>query len=230
VSSWLRSRARVDRAVAKLSLIVLAPVLAWLRRRVRREDGDPVEIHLPRVGAHGHMFALRKLRTMNATAADGRAAGASITSGDDSRITPLGRRLRDRHLDELPQLVNVRDGEMLLIGPRPEAPEFVRMDDPRWELVLLVAPGLIGPTQLIVGAWERAELREADPTELYRTQIVPVKLAIDQWYVQRASPWIDVLVVVSLVQQLVFGRPETVIERRVRRDVPETAAVPQSGR
>jgi lipopolysaccharide/colanic/teichoic acid biosynthesis glycosyltransferase len=204
-------------------------MLAWLRRRVRREDGDPVEIHLPRVGASGHTFALRKLRTMNATAADGRAAGASITSGDDPRITPLGRRLRDRHLDELPQLVNVRDGEMLLIGPRPEAPELVATDDPRWRFVLLVAPGLIGPTQLIVGAWEQSELRDADPTDLYRTQILPVKLAIDQWYVRRASPWIDFLVVVSLVQQLVFRRPRTAIERRVRRDVPAAVAVPQAG-
>ncbi len=119
---------------------------------------------------------------------------------------------------------------MLLIGPRPEAPEFVGMDDPRWDVVLLVAPGLIGPTQLIVGSWERSELRHADPTELYRTQIVPVKLAIDQWYVRRASPWIDVLVMVSLVQQLVFRRPSTLIERRVRREVPEAVAVPQSRR
>ena len=230
MSSWLRARARADRVVAKLGLIVLAPVLAWLRRRVRREDGDPVEIHLPRVGAHGHTFAMRKLRTMYAATASGRAAGASITSGDDLRITALGRRLRDRHLDELPQLFNVRDGEMLLIGSRPEAPEFVAMDDPQWRFVLLVAPGLIGPTQLIVGAWERSALRDADPTELYRTQILPVKLAIDQWYVQRASPWIDLLVVVSLVQQLVFRRPGTVIERRVRRDVPEAVAVPQSRR
>lgn len=230
MSSWLRVRARADRALAKLGLVVLAPVLMWLRRQVRLEDGEPVEIHLPRVGAHGHTFAIRKLRTMYTSTESGRAEGAPITTGDDARITARGRHLRDRHLDELPQLFNVRDGEMLLVGPRPEAPEFVAMDDPQWQFVLLVAPGLIGPTQLIVGGWERTALRDSNSTEVYRNQILPVKLAIDQWYVQRASPWIDLLVVVSLVQQLVFRRPKTVIEWRVRRDVPEAVVVPKSRR
>jgi lipopolysaccharide/colanic/teichoic acid biosynthesis glycosyltransferase len=165
-----------------------------------------------------------KLRTMRPAG----AGGATITSGDDDRITPIGRRLRHYRLDELPNLVNVVAGQMALIGPRPETPGMVDATDPRWRQVLAARPAIAGPTQLVCADWEADELRTGDAEDVYRHKILPVKLAIDAWYVEHASPRIDAEVLVALVQRFALGRAETVVHRRVWRSVPAAAVVPRS--
>ena len=76
------------------------------------------------------------------------ATGSAITAAGDSRVTPIGRRLRRTKLDELPQLWNVVRGEMALVGPRPEDPRYVDLSDPLQRVVLSVPPGITGPTAL----------------------------------------------------------------------------------
>jgi lipopolysaccharide/colanic/teichoic acid biosynthesis glycosyltransferase len=233
VSPWLRVRSTADRVLAVLLLALGAPIVAGLAWAVRRHDGHPGLIRLPRAGVDGAPFGMWKLRTMRPAAAagpvpsgDGSAGGASITAGDDDRITALGHRLRRHRLDELPNLFNVVAGQMALLGPRPETPAMVDDRDPRWQRVLAARPAIAGPTQLVCADWETAELRSGDAEDVYRHKILPVKLAIDAWYVQRATPLVDATVVLSLVQRFVLGRPETVIHRRVRREVAEARAVP----
>jgi lipopolysaccharide/colanic/teichoic acid biosynthesis glycosyltransferase len=223
VSRWLRLRAPFDRAVASVAAIVSAPLVALLSWRIRRDDGGPGRVALPRVGRGGCVFLMHKLRTMSADDDRGAARGSRITAWNDDRITPIGARLRASHLDELPQLLDVARGRMTLLGPRPETPELVDLDDARWTRVLTVAPGLAGPTQLVIDEWERAQLTGPDPQGEYRDHVLPIKLAVDDWYVANATPWIDFLVVVSLVQRLALGRSSTAIERVVHRAVPATA-------
>jgi lipopolysaccharide/colanic/teichoic acid biosynthesis glycosyltransferase len=225
VSRWLRLRAPLDRVAAALLGAVVAPVVAVLAWRIRRADPGPGLVVLPRVGRDGDCFGMHKLRTMRADGGRGLATGARITSGEDPRVTPFGRRLRRLRVDELPQLFDVVTGRMALLGPRPETPELVDRRDERWIPVLRARPGIAGPTQLLVDEWEAAILQGPDAPEVYRDRVLPVKLAVDSWYVEHASPLTDLLVAASLVQRFVFRRHDCVIERRIRRAVPEAAAV-----
>jgi lipopolysaccharide/colanic/teichoic acid biosynthesis glycosyltransferase len=169
-----------------------------------------------------------KLRTMRSAHPDGRAGGAGVTRANDERITPIGRRLRHHRLDELPQLWNVVAGSMGLLGPRPEAPDYVAPDDQRWEDVLAVAPGIAGPTQLLVHDWEAEAMSGDDFAHVYRDVILPVKLAIDRWYVRNANPGIDWLIVRSLLRRFVLGRPPSRLRARIEAAVPELAVVPHA--
>lgn len=222
MSRYLRVRIVADRVIAAAGLVVVAPVIAVLGWLIHRHDGGPALIAVDRVGRGGRTIRMWKLRSMRAETTDGRATGVSLTSAGDDRITPIGHRMRAAHLDELPQLVNVVRGEMALLGPRPEAPEFVDADDDGWRAVLAAPPGIAGPTQLAVGDWERDIITAAPDGSAYERDVVPVKVAIDRWYVEQATPSIDVLVAVGLVQR-VAGRPAKALLRRVRAGVPTAA-------
>ena len=226
MSRWLPLRWWIDRFVAVVLQVALSPVLALVGLVVRRSDGGPALLRVPRIGQDNRPFGMWKVRTMVASGPGGLAGGATITSGDDDRITPVGRRLRHYRLDELPQLLNVATGDMAMIGPRPETPNLVDPDDPAWRRVLAAKPGIAGPTQLIVHDWETDVLAGPAAEEAYRKVILPVKLAIDDWYVERASPWIDCLVIASLAQRFLTGKPPTLMSRRVRREVPAAGEVP----
>ncbi|MCB0976723.1 MAG: sugar transferase [Acidimicrobiales bacterium] len=221
---WLRVRSVLDRVVAAVLLVPLAPVMAVLSYRIRRYDGGPGMITVPRVGRDGREFGMWKLRSMRVEDPSGMAGGVRLTGEDDDRITPIGVRLRAYYLDEMPQLVNVVRGEMALLGPRPEAPEFVD-DSEGWREVLSMRPGIAGPTQLVVNNWER-EVITADPTgETYTEEVVPVKLAIDGWYVRRSSPKLDALVAITLLRRFMPGTGSYTLKKVVRREVPATVAV-----
>lgn len=159
---------------------------------------------------------MHKLRSMTADEPGGVATGARITGTDDDRITRVGRWLRATHLDELPQLVDVVTGDMSLVGPRPEVPELVDLDDSRWRAILAVRPGIGGPTQVAIAESERRALSSADPVGAYRNEVLPTKLALDAWYVEHASPRIDLEVLISLALRSVAPGVTTPIEKRLK--------------
>ena len=223
MNAYLRARVVADRVVAAVLLTLVSPVIGVVGWMIRRHDGGPALIRVERVGRGGAEIGMWKLRSMRAETEGGQAGGVSLTSAGDDRITPIGRRLRKGHLDELPQLLNVVRGEMALLGPRPEAPEFVDRSDPRWQAVLQAPPGIAGPTQLAVGDWERDVITAAPDGSAYQEVVVPVKLAIDGWYVGAASPRLDVMVVLGVVRRVAGGRPAALVER-VCNAVPQAAA------
>jgi len=218
---------RLDRLVAFVLLVLASPLLGVLALAVHLHDGGPALITVPRVGRHGASLRMWKLRSMRPALLDGRAGGSPLTSGDDDRVTPLGRRLRALHLDELPQLWNVVRGEMCLVGPRPEAPELVDLEDQRWRDVLRAPPAMAGPTQLLVGDWELERIATAPAGEAYVKEVLPVKLAIDRWYVREASPGLDAAVLAALIRSLVGAARSRNLHARVRREVPEAGALPE---
>lgn len=225
---WVRFRSRVLDRVAAVALgVALGPLVAGLSWRVRRHDGPPGLVALDRTGRGGRTFPMWKVRTMGAADETGRSGGAVLTSGGDRRITPIGRVLRRHRLDELPQLLNVARGDMALIGCRPEAPAMVDLSDARWTDVLRVPPGITGATQIVVHAWEEDLLGGGgDHVERYVADILPVKLAIDRWYVRRGTPALDLAIVISMAERFILRRPVTVVDRWVRREVPEATVVP----
>lgn len=200
----------IQRAIAALLLILSLPALCVLAVLIRVGSPGPIFYRGSRIGLRGREFQCYKLRTMRQVA----GIQAVVTFGDDQRITPLGRRIRRIHLDELPQLWNVLRGDMSLIGPRPEAPELVDTGDARWQLVLAVRPGIAGLAQLVF-ADEARLLPSRDPEGTYRREIQPRKLAIDSCYVARRSPALDVWIMFRTVT-VVLGRPATMDEVRRR--------------
>lgn len=224
MTTWARLRIQVDRIVALSALVALSPLIGALAVLVRRHDGGPPFITVPRVGRGGRTFGMWKLRSMRVDTSDGRAQGVALTAAADDRITPIGHRLRARHLDELPQLWNVVVGDMCLLGPRPEAPDFVDVDHDAWRAVLAMPPGIAGPTQLIVGDWERSWITASPDGSGYRDEVLPVKLALDEWYVRACSPRLDVLVGRSLLGHL-RGRPVDALCAAANDAVPAVTAV-----
>ena len=225
-SAWLRARCQVDRLVALVLGVIALPVGLVLMGLVRHEDGGPALVALPRVGRGGKTFRMWKIRTMRTERRDGGAGGSALTAAIDDRITVTGCKLRRLRLDEIPQLWNVVLGQMALLGPRPEAAEFVDGDDPRWQRVLVVPPGIAGATQLLVHEWEAMASTDSSPEVRYRAEILPVKLAIDEWYVRSASPLVDFAILVDLVTSFIRGKVPRHVAGRVIAEVPAVTGVP----
>ena len=115
------------------------------------------------------------------------APGVSVTVWDDPRITRLGKVLRRLKLDELPQLLNVLRGEMSLVGPRPEDPEYVALYTEEQRRILDLKPGITSVAALRY--WDEVELLKGDDWEtVYREQLVPAKLALELEYARQADP------------------------------------------
>jgi lipopolysaccharide/colanic/teichoic acid biosynthesis glycosyltransferase len=152
-----------DVAVAGAALVLLAPVLAVLALAVRLGSPGPVLFRQVRVGQGGRPFELLKFRTM-VVGADRLAA--NVSPDGDPRITRVGRLLRRWYLDELPQLVNVVRGDMSLVGPRPETPEFVALMTEDERRLLTVRGGLVGPSTLAFMD-EAEQLAGVDDAERY---------------------------------------------------------------
>jgi len=128
-----------DVVAASLGLAMTSPLIVAAAIAVKLESKGPAFYSGPRVGRDGRVFKIHKLRTMRAGAD---ATGPAVTAADDVRVTALGRWLRWTKADELPQLLNVVKGEMSLVGPRPEHPDFVRHYTPEQRRLLSVRPGL----------------------------------------------------------------------------------------
>jgi len=128
---------------------LLSPLLAIIAIVVRKTDGGPVFFRQVRVGFEGRRFTIIKFRTMYEEAE--RDLGPIWAVPGDPRCTRIGHFLRRSGFDELPQLWNVLRGEMSLVGPRPERPEFVRefrKDYPRYDVRHVVRPGITGYAQV----------------------------------------------------------------------------------
>lgn len=163
----------MDVVLSLLALVVLAPVLLGAALAIVLESGRPVLFRQVRVGRGDREFGMFKFRSMVANAA---AIGPYYTTGNDPRITRVGRILRRTSIDELPQLLNVLRGEMSLVGPRPDLPvQRSLYSAPDWDERCSVRPGITGLAQALV----RSEATEAE------------RLALDLRYVREQSLALD---------------------------------------
>ncbi|MCC5947035.1 MAG: sugar transferase [Nitriliruptoraceae bacterium] len=169
----MRFKRLIDLAAALAGLIVLAPALAVIAWRVRREFGSPVLFAQQRPGFRGEPFTLRKFRTMT----DDRGPDGELLP-DEQRLTSFGQFLRSTSLDELPELWNVLKGEMSLVGPRPLLVEYLELYTPEQARRHDVPPGITG--------WSQVNGRNDMPWAQ--------KLALDVWYVDNRSFWVDLRV------------------------------------
>ena len=175
----------MDIVVSALALVVLTPLLVLTALAIRLDSPGPAIFRQKRVGKDGAPFTMFKFRTMRADAARG---PVTLGGREDPRLTRLGRFLRDTKLDELPQLINVLRGEMTLIGPRAETPNFVAQFTPRQREVLRVRPGITGPGQILYTTTQATQLeRASDPNRYYVEKLLPEKLESDLRYIDTRS-------------------------------------------
>jgi lipopolysaccharide/colanic/teichoic acid biosynthesis glycosyltransferase len=161
---------------------------------VRLTSKGPIFYRQRRVGVNGHIFTLYKFRSMYADAEA--RTGAVWASKDDPRITPLGKWLRRLRLDELPQFWNVVKGDMVIVGPRPERPEFVDVlaqQIPYYRQRLAVKPGITG--------WAQINHKYGD------TQLdAMIKLEYDLYYIKHVAPALDFYIIFHTVKVMLLSR------------------------
>ncbi|MEK6239263.1 MAG: sugar transferase [Planctomycetales bacterium] len=207
---WNRA---VNVVLAVLLLPVATPIIALLVILIRCTSRGPAVYRQTRVGRNGELFTLYKLRTMRLDAEV--ESGAVWSVGDDPRVTRTGRILRKLHLDELPQLFNVLRGDMALVGPRPERPEFTdRLEKavPRYVERLRVLPGLTGLAQLNLPA-------DSDLDSVRR------KVAVDLIYVRGGGLWMDLRILLCTAAK-VFHLPLESLRRVLRLECRPTIPRP----
>ena len=183
----------VDLIAAVVGLVLAAPLFALIACLVKTSRG-PVFYHQSRVGLKGKVFTVHKFRTMRQDAEAG--TGAVWSVANDSRVTGVGRFLRRVRFDELPQLWNVMAGEMSLVGPRPERPEFVSTLSegiPFYRQRHVIKPGLTGWAQVRYTYGASVE----DAIE---------KLQYDLYYIKHLSIWLDLAIIVDTVKTVLLGR------------------------
>lgn len=180
----------VDFVLALCGVAALAPLFALVALLIKLDSPGPVFFRQRRVGLRGKLFEIFKFRTMVQGAY---LMGSRLTVKRDPRITRLGQLLRWSKIDELPQLFNVLRGEMSLIGPRPEDPHFVKFYTPTQRRALLMRPGMVGPSQ-IEGRDEVESYPDGlkDTEGYYVEHILPPKVERDLAYVQHATFWGDI--------------------------------------
>lgn len=186
------SKRLFDLVAAALGLVVLTPLLLAIAAWVKLDSPGPVFYRQQRVGRGGALFNIYKFRTMFERAADTR----ELTVGRDPRITGAGHFLRHYKLDELPQLLNVVQGTMSLVGPRPEVPRYVACypDEVRG-VVLSVAPGITDWASILYKEESAILGRAADPERAYIDTILPAKLDYYVRYVRERSFWLDLRII-----------------------------------
>lgn len=184
---WLKRT--TDLFASLILLLIFSPALLLIPLIIYLDTGGPTLFRQIRLGENGRIFRMYKFRTMVVDAEQ--ETGAVLAAKDDPRITRVGRFLRATRLDELPQIINVLKGDMSIVGPRPERPDFVLQyaaNQPNFRLRELVRPGVTGFAQVMGRYLTRPE----------------DKLRFDLLYIARYSPLLDLRILLWTVQVVLF--------------------------
>jgi len=193
----------LDIFAAAAGLLILAPVFAIVAVSIKLSSPGPVLFRQTRIGRHGRPFNIWKFRSMLKQSLRNDSA---ITVAGDRRITAIGGLLRRFKLDELPQLWNVFCGDMSLVGPRPEVPIYVAQYTQEQRTVLSVRPGITDPSSLTYRNEEDLLATHGDPENLYRTQILPDKLARSRNYLQNITLYSDLRIILETLSLSFFTK------------------------
>ena len=183
-----------DLSAASIGLICFLPLVPFIALAIKMDSPGPMLFRQVRVGRGDRPFVLMKFRTMREDAEAG--TGAVWSQVDDPRITKVGNFLRRSRLDEIPQLINILKGDMSLVGPRPERPEFVRELKemiPYYSERHYVKPGLTGWAQVLYSYGSTVD----DAIE---------KLRYDMYYIKNISIILDLYIVIKTFKVVLLGK------------------------
>ena len=183
------------------SLVLLSPLFLIIAIAIKLDSSGSVFFKQTRVGLNGKHFQTFKFRTMVMNAEE---KGVKITTDGDSRITHIGCFLREYKLDELPQLLNVLIGNMSLVGPRPEVPEYVEFySSAMKKIVLSVPPGITDRASIEFRDENKILAGSINPVKDYREKILPIKLNYYKQYVQHRSLWLDFSLIIGTLNVII---------------------------
>lgn len=181
-----------DRITSFFGLIFLFPVLIIVGILIHiKMPGGPIIFKQRRVGRHGKLFTMYKFRSMTMS-----HSGSSVSVKGESRITPLGVKLRKYKLDELPELWNVLIGDMSLVGPRPDVPGYADKLEGENRRMLLLKPGITGPASLKYRNEEEILAEQENPQKYNDEVLFPDKVRINIEYLDNWSFWNDIKIII----------------------------------
>ncbi len=207
----------VETILALCGTVLCLPLLLLAALLIRVTSPGPVLFRQQRVGRFGSIFELLKFRSMRVD-----NEGIQVTAKGDARITRVGRLLRKTKLDELPELWNVARGDLSLVGPRPEVPRYVSLQNPLWRKILEERPGITDPVTLMLRNEEEVLQGCEGSTEgFYLSKLQPYKLLGYLEYLQQRTWRTNVLVILQTVFAVIFpaGTTPPTLDR-----IPETIA------
>lgn len=179
----------LDIIVSATVLVLGIPLIALIAGSVWLTSGRPILFSQQRVGRDFRRFHILKFRSMRSN-----TSGPSVTAAGDRRVTPVGAVLRATKLDELPQFWNVLRGDMSLVGPRPEVPEYVELFQTEYARILSVRPGITDLASLAYRREEEILAAQPDPERHYREVVLPEKLKMTERYLATQSLATDAVI------------------------------------
>lgn len=192
-----------DKIMSFIGLILLSPIFIFVSLLSKRKMPDgPVIFKQERVGQYGRLFTVYKFRTMTAS-----QNGSSVSVAGESRITPLGAKLRKYKIDELPELWNVLKGDMSFVGPRPDVPGYADKLEGDDREILRLKPGITGPASLKYRNEEELLARVENPQEYNDKVIYPDKVRINRYYLHNYSFLKDMQMIICTVlgRKMMYG-------------------------
>lgn len=188
-----------DIAASLVGMLLLSPFIVIIILWIKLSSKGPLFYVQKRVGKNFVEFPLYKFRSM---VVDADKNGPSVTSGDDPRITSIGKILRRTKIDELPQLLNVLKGDMSLVGPRPEVRKFVEAAHKEYEKVLSVQPGITDNAAIAFRDEEDIMKQYEDKERAYIEIILPQKIKLYNDYIENISFITDIKLILQTLKVL----------------------------
>ncbi|QEY35915.1 sugar transferase [Caproiciproducens galactitolivorans] len=185
-----------DVVVSLIILTLLSPFFLLLAIAIKLDSKGPVFYRQTRVGRYNTDFKIFKFRTM---VLDADKIGPPLTVGDDPRITRMGRIIRKLRLDEFSQLLNVLNGSMSLVGPRPEVRKYVEAYTPEYMATLLIRPGITATSSIAFKDEDRLLNAAENPEQVYIEQILPPKMAYNLEYMKNITLFNDIKIMFQTV-------------------------------
>ena len=184
-----------DRLASTMGLLILWPILLLVAIMIRvKMPGGPVIFKQKRVGQDGKLFTMYKFRSMTVS-----HSGSSVSVAGESRITPLGAKLRKYKLDELPELWDVLKGDMSFVGPRPDVPGYADKLEGHDRNILKLKPGITGPASLKYRNEEELLAKIENPQKYNDEVIYPDKIKINLYYLEHYSFLKDIQMIICTV-------------------------------
>ncbi len=191
----------LDIIISLLGLLILGPLLLVIAICIALDSKGGVFYRQLRVGQYGKVFYLFKFRTMHP---DADKKGLLTVGGRDPRVTGIGYYLRKYKLDELPQLLNVLNGSMSLVGPRPEVKKYVDLYSIEQRKVLDVRPGITDYASLYYFSENDLLAKAENPEKTYIEEIMPAKLELNKKYIQDAGLITDLKIIFKTLIKVIF--------------------------
>ena len=183
-----------DIVASLLGLIILSPAILYVYIRLRRQGDGPVIFRQERIGLHGRPFHILKFRTMRLDAEQDGVP--QLAEKSDNRLTPVGRYLREHHLDEIPLLWSVLVGDMSFVGYRPERQHFIDQimkENSDYEQLYQIRPGITSMATIYNGYTDTMEK-------------MLIRLQMDLEYLQKRSLWLDLKIIFTTVRLIGYGK------------------------